>query len=278
MEKRYNNRQQAIDDLIENVKEQNFIPYEDNPAYALKNGYQVYMPAYIPYVGPDYFDHRPRILCYAINQNLSMHRNWSDVWMQEWATDQICAINRLNHAVQCGKALPIKPYAEGFIPLTALLYLSANKSQYFNNLPLTIDRVISVTNFVKFSKSENASSSEIPDSWWRECGLRFVRREIEVLRPDVIITFGKKTFKELERVFSYMNYPSDSLNIYECKFPGRIPSYKARPARGAEKDFWKRYILPLASRIESPVESFVTLRMTRFPSYFLDIAKSLKLL
>jgi len=278
MIKNQDDRRRAIDDLITNVKTQDFIPEEGNPAYALTNGKQFYMPAYVPYVGPEYFDHRPRILCYAINQNLSKHRGWSHVWMQEWAGDRRCAIDRLNHAAERGKALPIKPYAEGFIPLTALLCLRANGSRNSDNLPSTIDRVLSVTNFVKFSKSDNASSSEIPDSWWRACGSRYVRNEIDILKPDVIITFGKRTYSELARVLSDTNYKADSLEIRECRFPGRIPSEKARPVRGNDKVYWTQDILPLTSRIESPLESFVTWRMTRFPGYFLDIAKGWNLL
>ncbi len=278
MKKRQNNRSQAINDLIENVKAQNFIPKEGGSAYVLINGQQVHMPAYVPYVGPEYFEHRPRILCYAINQNLSRHRSWSDTWMKEWAADQMHAIDRLNRAVEHGRALPIKPYAEGFIPLAALLCLRANGGQKTDNLPITIDRVVSVTNFVKFSTSDSASSSEIPDSWWQECGSRYVRNEIDILKPDVIITFGKRTCTELEKVLSDMNHPEDSLLIHDCRFPGRIPSEKARPARGKEKVRWIQDILPLTSRIESPLESFVTLRMTRFPGYFLDIAKALNLL
>lgn len=278
MEKQQNSRRRAIDDLIVNVKVQDFIPDEGNPAYVLIDGKKVHMPAYVPYVGPEYFKHHPRILCYAINQNLSKHRSWSDKWMQEWAADQMCAIDRLNRAVDRGKALPIKPYAEGFIPLAALLCLRANGSRNSDNLPITIDRVVSVTNFVKFSKSDNASSSEIPDSWWQECGSRYVRNEIDILRPDVIITFGKKTYRELDRVLSDMNHPANSLQIYDCRFPGRIPSEKARPVRGNDKVYWTQDILPLASRIESPLESYVTRRMARFPGYFLDIAKAWNLL
>ena len=276
--KKQNNRRRAIDDLIENVKAQDFIPDEGNSAYTLKNGKPVYMPAYVPYIGSEYFEHRPRILCYAINQNLSKHRRWSHTWMKEWATDHMCAIDRLNHAAESGRALPIKPYAEGFIPLTALLCLRANGGQNPDNLPITIDRVVSVTNFVKFSTSDSASSSEIPNSWWQECGSRYVRNEIDILEPDVIITFGKRTHMELEKVLSDMDYSDDSLQIRDCRFPGRIPSEKARPVRGKERVRWIQDILPLTSRIESPLESFVTWRMTRFPGYFLDIAKALNLL
>lgn len=278
MKKQRNDRKRAINNLIDNVKVQDFIPDEGNPAYTLTNGKQFYMPAYVPYVGPEYFEYHPRILCYAINQNLSKHRSWSDKWMQEWAADQMCAIDRLNRAVDSGKALPIKPYAEGFIPLAALLCLRANGSRNSNNLPRTIDRVVSVTNFVKFSTSDSASSSEIPGSWWQECGSRYVRNEIDILKPDIIITFGKRTHTELERVLSDINYSDDSLQIRDCRFPGRIPSEKARPVRGEEKVRWIQDILPLTLRIESPPESFVTWRMTRFPGYFLDIAKELNLL
>jgi len=278
MKKQQNNRSRAINNLIENVKAQDFFPNEGSPAYVLINDQRVHMPAYVPYVGPEYFEHRPRILCYAINQNLSKHRSWSSTWMQEWAADQMFAIDRLNRAVEHGRALPIKPYAEGFIPLAALLCLRANGSRNSGNLPNTIDRVISVTNFVKFSTSDSASSSEIPDSWWRESGSRYVRHEIDILQPDFIVTFGKKTFVELTRVFSDIDYQGCKPQIFECRFPGRIPSEKARPVRGNDKVYWTQDILPLASRIKSPLESFVTWRMTRFPGYFLDIAKALNLL
>ncbi len=78
MKKQQDNRRRAIDDLIENVKAQDFVPDEGSPAYVLIDGKKVHMPAYVPYVGPEYFKHHPRILCYAINQNLSKHRSWSD--------------------------------------------------------------------------------------------------------------------------------------------------------------------------------------------------------
>ena len=278
MEKQETGRTQAIDALVRNVEVQNFIPEDGDPAYVTPNGEKVYMPAYVPYVGPRYFEYRPRILCFAMNQNLSKHRAWSEIWMHEWATDRKCAIDRLNHAVGCGRALPVKPYAEGFIPLAALLYLLAKVDAERNGLPDTIDEVISVTNFVKFSKSDSASSSDIPDSWWRESASRCVCHEIAVLKPDVILTFGGRTRMEVERVLSCMSVEGGRLQVEACRFPGRIPSLKARPARGNERVYWTQHVLPLVSRIGLPVESFVNRRMTRFPGYFLDIAKGWGLL
>ncbi|MFC1460964.1 hypothetical protein ACFLQR_00405 [Verrucomicrobiota bacterium] len=267
-------RIQALKELAENVNEQAFIPRDGSPAYIRMNGKKAFMPAYIPYVGPEYFTYRPRILCYAINQNLSRHRTWSSQWMTEWSMDSQCAIDRLNHAAACGRALPIKPYAEGFIPLAALLGLKAYLSHRGRRLPASIDSVIAVTNFVKFSTSDSASSSEIPDSWWSGCGYRYVRREIEILKPDVIVTFGKRTFVELNRVISNMDVGGDEIDIMECRFPGRIPSVKARPVRGQAKRLWDDDILPLAERImEPPADGFAKWRMTRFPGYFVDIAR-----
>ncbi len=216
-----------------------------------------------------------RTLCYAINQNLSKHRSWSLAWMKEWARDSICAIDRLNNAAYYGRALPIKPYAEGFMPLTAILCHIAYTKRNNDYLPKTIDTVIAVTNFVKFSKSDSASSSEIPDSWWKECGHRYVQYEIEILKPDIIVTFGKKTYLELGKVLSSMN--NNKLQIMDIRFPGRIPSEKSRPIRGRDRLCWIKDILPLTSRIESPSESFVSWRMTRFPGYFLDISKALNI-
>ena len=278
MQKHKSRRRQAISDLIENVETQDFIPEEGDPAYTTASGNKVYMPAYVPYVGPKYFEHRPRILCYAMNQNLSKHRGWSEAWMQEWAADRTCAIDRLNHTVQCRRALPIKPYAEGFIPLAALLRLLADVNHSLDRLPNSIDSVVSVTNFVKFSRSDSASSSDIPDSWWRESGARYVRHEIDILKPDVIIGFGKRTHSELERVLLCAGNQTATLQVHGCRFPGRIPSHKTRPAHGRDKDYWIHHILPLTSRIESPPESYVTQRMTRFPGYFLDIARAWDLL
>jgi len=268
-------RTNAIAALLANINAQNYVPC-DGAAYTIVQGSRVYMPAYVPYVGPAYFEHRPRILCYAINQNLSRHRHWSEQWMQEWALDHLHALDRLNRAAAAGRAIPIKPYAEGFIPLAALLCLCSHRSADTSGLPPTIDRVVSVTNFVKFSTSDSASSSAIPDSWWDESGSRYVRAEIETLRPDIIITFGKRTKAQLDKVLADMRYPRHSLRTCNCRFPGRISSDRSRPPKGKSKELWAQRILPLAARIETPQESFASMRMTRFPSYFLEIAGDLR--
>ena len=268
-------RSAACRRLCHNVIRQDFIPSEGKPASATLDGTKVFLPAYIPYVGQEYFRHRPRVLCYAINQNLSRHTRWTDDWTTQWAGNPNVAMDRLNEAARAGMAIPIKPYAEGFIPLVAAMALArADSSDHGKTIPL-VDRVISVTNFVKFSTAEEASSSSIPSSWWRECAHRYVREEIIALQPDVIIGFGQRTILELERILDTAGADGQRPELLPCRFPGRIPSVKARPLLPEESQIWERDILPLAKRIkEPPAGSYHKWRMRRFPGYFLDVARS----
>ena len=268
-------RSAACGSLIAGVLEHLYIPSDGDPACASVGGRPVPLPAYIPYVGVDYFRHRPRVLCYAINQNLSRHRRWTEDWATQWGQDMHVAVDRLNRAAEDGRAIPIKPYAEGFIPLVAAMALAADTAPGDGRGVPLIDDIIAVTNFVKFSTATDASSSSIPASWWRECAKRYVGDEIEVLQPDVVIAFGQRTVRELKRVLASADGPSRRPRLLACPFPGRIPSVKARPLSPEEGEVWRCHILPLVDRIRRPpADSYHEWRMTRFPGYFCDIARS----
>jgi len=261
--------------LIENVNRQAFVPDDGLAARACLGGNQVVLPAYVPYIGPEYFQFRPRILCYAINQNLSKHTRWTDDWVCQWGRHPELAIDRLNLAVAQGKSLPIKPYAEGFVPLMAAIALARRCRQFGHELPPVVDRVIAATNFVKFSTAEDASSSSIPNSWWAECAERYVTEEILALRPDVILGFGQRPVQELTRILGQIGGVERNPELLACRFPGRIPSVKARPLLEVESTAWQREILPLVDRIaKPPLGSYHEWRMLRFPGYFLDVARS----
>jgi hypothetical protein len=131
-----------------------------------------------------------------------------------------------------------------------------------------------VTNFVKFSTSADASSSSIPDAWWAECGNRFVECEIRTLQPDIILAFGKRTEVELGRVLARMPVNGHTPELIGYRFPGRIPSARARPLSPTERPFWEKEILPLAERLQRPGrDSYHQWRMLDFPGYFLDLAR-----
>jgi hypothetical protein len=263
----------ALASLRGNVLAQSFTPADGSPAFALVAGERVFLPAYIPYVGQAYFGFRPRVLCYAINQNLSQHASWSDELTSAWASDSELGLDRLNRSASCGHGIPIRPYAEGFIPLAALLAISVHAPDYRCELPELIDDVIAVTNFVKFSTADDAAAASIPTSWWRECAARYVAKEIETLEPDIVIGFGRQVVSELHRVLETLPLGSGAPRLLACRFPRRIASVKARPVADDEERAWEQ-VQRLVARIKPPPQGARhAWRMLKFPGYFLTIRK-----
>jgi hypothetical protein len=260
--------------LLENVREKPFVSQYELSVFTSFDGQKIYLPAYIPYIGPQYFEYRPRILCYAINQNLSRHTRWTQDWVNSWATDIEAAQDRLNHAAKKGQALPIRPHAEGFIPLVALLAIRHWSKTHGGCLPHTIDNVAAVTNFVKFSTTTDASSSSIPNIWWRECGELYVTQEIRILKPDIILAFGQKTLSEVRRVLKSIGLSSYEPKLLGCRFPARIASIKSRPLSSRESKTWNTDILPLINKIHKPEKSYHKWRAQNFPGYFLEVISS----
>lgn len=262
-------------ELLQNVEQHPLISQCEGSVHAVLDGQKVYLPAYIPYIGPAYFEYRPRVLCYAINQNLSPHVPWTKEWVTRWSTDTEDAQDRLNHAVNENRPIPIRPYAEGFIPLLALSAISRWIRIHGDSLPQTIDDVVAVTNFVKFSTDKDASSSSIPNIWWRECGSSYVEHEIRVLRPDIILGFGQKTVAEIMRVLKRNGLSGYDPELLVCRFPARIPSIKSRPLSSGELKCWNVQISPLIDRMREPKgNSYHKWRIQRFPGYFIDVIAS----
>ena len=261
--------------LLQNLQQQPSISQIEVSVHTDVHGRKTYLPAYIPYIGLNYFEYRPRILCYAINQNLSPHVRWTEDWINRWVMDIDESQDRLNRSILDGRPMPIKPYTEGFIPLVALLGISRSTVNWGNYLPTCIEDVISVTNFVKFSTSRDASSSTIPNIWWQECGLQYVMQEIQVLCPDIIIGFGQKTIEELRNVLSKLGTLGSSIELLGCRFPARIPSVKSRPLSRKESNLWKNRILPLIDKIREPkANSYHKCRIQNYPGYFIDVLTS----
>jgi len=260
--------------LLENVRLRPFVSKYEFSAYTILQGQKIYLPAYIPYIGPRYFQSRPRILCYAINQNLSPHVRWTQEWVASWAADMEYARDRLNRALSEGKAMPIRPYAEGFIPLVALIASSRWTRVNGGCPPDCIDDVLSVTNFVKFSTAGDASSSSIPTEWWRECAAQYVETEIQTLRPDVIVAFGQRTEREIRRVIALLADEVPQPLLLGCRFPARIPSLRARPMTEHESGIWESTIRPFIKHMrQPPAHSYHRWKIDRYPGYFMDIAR-----
>lgn len=261
--------------LIQNVERQQFIPECGSSVCVIIPEAKVFLPAYVPYIGPRYFEYKPRILCYAINQNLSPHVRWTRDWITRWATDVKHAQDRLNRAARDGRPIPIRPYAEGFLPLVALIAAQHWIAARGGFLPDIIDDVIAVSNFVKFSTARDASSSSIPAFWWRECAVRYVAHEIQVLRPDIIIGFGKRTELELARVVNSSIRLGRRPAMLSCRFPARMASDKVRSLSCEESGIWSKLVFPLLRRMRRPPkDSYHKWRITQFRGYFVDVVIS----
>ena len=100
--------------LFAHFRKNPYVSDIDDAVYSYIKNKKVFLPCYIPYIGTDYFSYEPRILCYAINQNLSPHVSWSHDWIDKWSNDRLFALDRLNYSVHCGLQIPIKPYAKIF--------------------------------------------------------------------------------------------------------------------------------------------------------------------
>jgi hypothetical protein len=265
-------REGVLADLRANIIRQDFIPADGSPAMGIVEERQVPLPAYVPYIGIAYFRASVRVLCYALNQNLSQHTRWTNDWVSRWASNVELSLDRLNAAVAAGQALPIRPYAEGFIPLAAAMALR-HAGLSLDRIGQPLDELIAVTNFVKFSTSEDAASTSIPNSWWKECAAKFVSLELELLQPHIVIGFGQRTVKELGDLLRN-GAAEPRPQLLACRFPGRIPSIKARKLSRAETLLWQNHIRPLADKLKlPPAESYHRWRMLRFPGYFCDTAR-----
>jgi hypothetical protein len=166
--------------------------------------------------------------------------------------------------------IPIKPYTEGFIPLAAAMVLSLFSDR--KGLPEVVDDFISVTNFVKFSTADDASSSSIPTIWWRECAARYVVEEVAELQPEVILAFGQKTHRELLKTLAKLPHSGRAAIVLPCRFPGRIASERARPLSAREAEIWLQHVRPLAQRLRPPpADAYHKWRMLRFPAYFVEL-------
>jgi len=273
----YKSREIACQELIRNIRNQSYTPDTSDLPTAEKQSDNLQLPSYIPYIGLKYFDYEPRILCYAINQNLSRHAPWSRTWINHWINNPDEEVDRLNSAAQNGIPIPIKPYAEGFIPLIALIALNEWLDDNKGVLPCHIDDVIAVTNFVKYSTVLDASSTSIPQMWWKQCADKFVRHEIEVLAPDLIIAFGQRTYSELAKLLVAGDTSKKLPKLMKCRFPARIASINSRTLTGEEREIWDKKISPLHKRIRRPHRSPChKFKIENYPGYFLDFYRSLR--
>ena len=154
-----------------------------------------FVPAYIPYIGPDYFSPRTRgcrILAYALSQNVRETDDFAVDWGRDWkGGNGTVALDRQN---QPGGAA-MHPFDTGHIPILASLLRSLALGRN-PGADESIYRGIAATNLSKFSfrSSDGKWTTDNYTSLLR-CWEWFSRLEVEQLGPDFILCCDGRVYR-----------------------------------------------------------------------------------
>ncbi|MBI5527011.1 MAG: hypothetical protein HY897_11810 [Deltaproteobacteria bacterium] len=153
-----------------------------------------FLPAYIPYIGADYFSPRTkgcRILAYALSQNISKSDGFAVEWAHDWKEGTgTVALDRQNQ----NGGVAMHPFATGHIPILAYLL----RSLAFGRKPGDGESIfweIAATNLSKFSfRSSNGKWTTDNYTSLRRCWEWFSRLEVEQLDPDFILCCDHRVY------------------------------------------------------------------------------------
>jgi hypothetical protein len=204
----------AIEKLIVHHSSISYRPEEHLENVVNANG--KYLGPYIPYIGGRYFNFKPRLLIYAMAQNLNRAEKLMLLWLQK--EDQ--GLERLYYDIS---RIHVHPWDTGHLKVVAALALASYPGTQYENTD-NINEVVAVTNFVKFSfykQCENGKRNDInpPKSIYDEMWKLYCRYEIELMEPDIIIGVGKYVATAIRTNLIRDGRSPDIL--IEIDFPGR---------------------------------------------------------
>jgi len=104
-----------------------------------------YLGPYVPYIGKHYFNAKPRLLIYAMTQNLSSNERL----MHSWLNSQDRGMLR-QYKDEVTKRIHVYPYDTGHLKVIAAMVFSLYQGTSFKSTD-DISDLVAVTNFVKFS-------------------------------------------------------------------------------------------------------------------------------
>ena len=213
----YSDRKLAIVALTNHHSSQEYHPENHYSNVANANG--KYLGPYIPYIGKSYFETKPRLLIYAMAQNL----NRAEWLISSWLNSPDKGMLRQYHSADTTH-VHVYPYDNGHLKIIAVLVLNSYPNTLYKPTD-NIDDLVAVTNFVKFSfyredKRGNRLDSNPPldiyDIMWQ----RYCKYEISVLQPNVIIGVGNEVANALERNLEIEQKPK--FVILRVPFPGKL--------------------------------------------------------
>jgi len=176
-----------------------------------------YLGPYIPYVGDQYFDSRPKLLIYAMAQNLARIPNLISKWLDN---EDHGLLRHYYHSDSLW--LSLHPYDTGHLKIIAAIasfYYPGTDYQPSDN----IHKRIAITNFVKFSFLSESNASQRMDtnppvSIYADMWKYYCEYEVRLLQPDMIIGVGDDVYKALKRNLR----PELDTMLIKIPFPGRL--------------------------------------------------------
>jgi len=213
------NRNQAINLLLENINSlrcwrdyncgQDVVKFRDSDEP---------LPPYIPQIGEKYFDdgNRPRILMYAMNQNLNSApkevSKYSDLKDQGMFIE---ILNRLNPKATKGvkSVQDMGPYPHFNLLAAILISIAADKTGI--SLEETFERT-ACTNLIKCSTATTASTPN--PQMYKNCIQTTCLDEIRILAPDIILAMSDDVFNNLTAALEFQ--PVANIGKYSVYQPG----------------------------------------------------------
>jgi len=206
-------RKRVITALTNHHSTNKYRPEDYYPNVVSANGQ--FLGAYIPYIGKRYFDTKPRLLIYAMSQNLARIPHVIQAWHNN---NDRGLLRQYYHPEKLH--VSITPYDDGHLKVIAALVLS--KYPDMDYIPSdNIHEKIAITNFVKFSFYREGNNGQhldanppinIYDDMWKH----YSAYEIRILRPDIIVGVGNDVANAIRR-----NLGNDT-NLLKIPFPGRL--------------------------------------------------------
>ena len=202
--------------LLSHHSSQTYFPQDQYPNVVNINSQ--YLGPYVPYVGKSYFESKPRVLIYAMAQNLARAPGLIKAYLAK--PDKGLLRQYYN---QVTPNVHITPYDDGHLKVIAALVLSSYQRTSFEPTG-NVDDLVAVTNLVKFSfyrKGKDGSQldanppQDIYDIMWK-C---YSKYEVELLQPDVIIGVGNDVTATLKRA---LEQDGKHNILVKIPFPGRL--------------------------------------------------------
>jgi len=240
-----------------------------------------YVPAYIPYIGSDYFSPEAdgqRILAYALSQNLREDDAHTCTWAHDWNEgDGQLALDRQNAAFAADGIAMMHPFDTGHIPILASLLRSLVSDQ--GPIPdRSIYPEIAATNLSKFSFRSEADRAVDSTAALRCCWDWLSEHEVRLLRPDYVICCDRRVYRIVSAgIARYCPAAESRPIVLRVSFPGLlvINSHYRRPLRPEHLSFEQMAGLMAARDLDRSVDHGLTVRavLERDAYYFAEMLR-----